>query len=126
MGTWSFRAIEREPFPIMRARAAAGGGGGGRPVPGSGSGSGSGSGPGPGPGLGSLPGLVLFRTDPPTGVRPVGRPMVTSLLVCQWLRACWTANSYEPVGRPKVAAFRLGSNMLAPPGVLYKALQSLN
>ena len=93
------RAIGREPCPIMRARAAAGGGGGGRPVP----------------VPGSLPGLVLFesglkgmgrypnqtrsavrfRTDLPTGVRPVGRPMVANLLDCQrlqpfvWVRTCW-------------------------------------
>jgi len=85
---------------------------------------------------------VRIRTDPPTGVRLVGRPRVASLLDCQRLRTYWTANGCKPVGLPKVAnqldgqrvqwlgrkvaAFHLGSNLLAPPAVLYKAFQSLN
>ena len=85
---------------------------------------------------------VRIRTDPPTGVRLVGRPRVASLLDCQRLRTYWTANGCEPVGLPKVAnqldgqrvqwlgrkvaAFHLGSNLLAPPGRLYKGLQILN
>ena len=116
------RAIGREPCPIMRARA----GGGGQYLTNRCQTSWTAKGCEP-VGLSTVANLLdcqrVQTSWTAKGCEPVGRPMVASLLVCQRMRISWTANGCEPVGLPTVATFRLSSNLLAPPGRLYKELR---
>ena len=144
MSTWSFRARLGGIYTRPHVYACARGGGGGRPAPVPVPGSGSGPGPGlslsSGSGSGSLPGLVLFEsgltgmgcehTRSATRTRPA--PLSVPARYPDPNHSSWTANRcdcwVEPLQqfRPNRCNLSLGSNLLAPPGALYKALPSLN